>query len=83
MTAAPEGLFHPGPIEDTHGTVAFALPTGHVGVVTRQGSVRLAKVRDCQTPVGLTPAGPNRLLVACSSGQLISVRQRPSRASKP
>jgi outer membrane protein assembly factor BamB len=82
-TADPAGSLQPGPIVDEHGTVAFALTGGHIGVATHLGSVRLADVRGCRTPVGLAPAGRGRIIVACGSGQLVSLRQRAPRDAEP
>lgn len=65
-------------IVDDRGTCAFALPGGPVGIVTASGVVRLAPTSDCAQPVGLAPGGGRRLLVACGSGSLVSLRHPPS-----
>jgi hypothetical protein len=80
---------HLGPLVDPQGDVAFALPSGELGVVSPSGTVdSVADVCAHSGPVsplanlalragpvyaGLAPGGPHALIVACGSGSVVRV----------
>jgi hypothetical protein len=69
---------HVGPLLDAQGAVAFALPSGEIGVVSAAGGVDI--VSDVCTRAGgagrpanatfagLSPAAPSAMVVACGNG---------------
>jgi hypothetical protein len=62
------------PVVDRHGTTAFAAADVGVGVVHSDGTVRYASGTTCRSPLGLVPSGSGRLILACRSGLLMSLR---------
>lgn len=58
---------------DGEGRVAFARPSGRVGVVSSTGLVAIASERLCSTPIGLAPSGPSAFVVACAEGVVIAI----------
>jgi hypothetical protein len=72
---------HVGPLLDGQGAVAFALPSGEIGVVSaaggvdvvsdvcsRAGALGAAGGRANATFAGLSPAAPSAMVVACGNG---------------
>jgi hypothetical protein len=75
---------HVGPLVDPRGDVAFALPSGELGVASPAGGVDVVTDvcarfgapsppagpagRGGATYVGIAPAGPSALVVACGNG---------------
>ncbi len=57
-------------IVDRTGTLGFARPGLDAGVVTPAGDIHTAPGTACADPVGVTPAGPHRMVAACRSGLL-------------
>lgn len=66
-------------IVDGAGTLGFARPGLDAGVLTGAGELRAAQGTSCPDPVGVTPAGARRMVVACRSGLIWLVGD----ASKP
>lgn len=58
----------PPVIVDAKGNVGFVRPGLDAGVVDPAGSIHAATGAACLDPVGVTPAGPDRMLLACRSG---------------
>lgn len=80
---------HVAPLVDAAGTVAFATPSGLVGVVRPDGSVaRLGETRLCGSTAhpsavaGLTPLSERAFVVACRNGTLARIDDvaRPNEA---
>jgi hypothetical protein len=69
---------HVGPLLDGQGAIAFALPSGEIGVISAGGSVDVvnevcnragaAVGRANATFAGLSPAAPSAMVVACGNG---------------
>jgi outer membrane protein assembly factor BamB len=69
---------HVGPLLDGQGAIAFALPSGEIGVISAAGSVDVvnevcnragaAAGRANATFAGLSPAAPSAMVVACGNG---------------
>lgn len=70
---------------DGRGACAFALPNAEIGLVTAAGDVRTIREASCLDPVSLVPAGPQRVLLACRSGQLMLIGEaaRSSAVERP
>ncbi len=60
----------PPVIVDGAGTIGFSRPGLDAGVVTLTGDLRTAPGTACADPIGVAPAGPHRMVVACRSGLL-------------
>lgn len=63
-------------IVDRQGTLGFARPGLDAGVVSPAGDLHTARGTACADPVGVAPAGPHRMVVACRSGLLWLVGDR-------
>jgi hypothetical protein len=60
-------------IVDPAGRIAFVRASGRLGVVAPTGlaeAVHVGTARFCGRPLGVLPAGPQRLLVACRNGSI-------------
>ena len=78
---------HVGTLVDPHGDIAFALPSGELGVVSPAGSVdvlsdvcsRLGStsalvtlgIHGGPTYAGMAPAAPSAVVVACGTGVVV------------
>lgn len=60
----------PPVIVDRAGTIGFSRPGLDAGIVTPAGDLRTAPGTACADPMGVAPAGPHRMVVACRSGLL-------------
>lgn len=70
----------PPVIVDGSGAIGFARPGLDAGIVTPAGDLRTAPGTACADPIGVAPAGPRRMVVACRSGLLWLVgdgKQKP------
>ncbi len=80
---------HVGALIDPHGDIAFALPSGELGVLAPSGSVDVVNdvcsrfsggsplatlgIHQSSTYAGLAPAAPSAMVVACASGVVARV----------
>jgi hypothetical protein len=78
-----------GPLVDPHGDIAFALPSGELGVASPAGTVDVLSqvcarsgaptalaslgIRGGPTYAGLAPAGPSAIIAACGTGVVVRV----------
>lgn len=69
-------------IIDASGTLGFARPGLDAGVVTPAGDLHTAPGTACADPVGVFPAGPHRMVVACRSGLVWLVGDGPASVSR-
>ena len=58
-------------IVDPKGMVAFARQSGRFGLCAPTDRVTVLDAAICTRPVALLPAGPGRIVVACSSGAVV------------
>jgi len=69
----------PPVIVDGAGTLGFARPGLDAGTVASTGELHTAPGTACADPVGVAPAGPHRMVVACRSGLLWLVGDKAKR----
>jgi hypothetical protein len=67
----------PSVIVDAKGRVGFVRPGLAAGVVDASGTIHSAEGAACLDPVGVTPAGLGRMVLACRSGALWMLGERP------
>ncbi|HVJ93505.1 MAG TPA: hypothetical protein VM580_27075 [Labilithrix sp.] len=69
---------HVGPLVDPSGTMAFAAPDSHVGVLSADGAVHMLDETLCMKGtrsgiVGLTPFGSGGFAVTCDNGTVLRI----------
>lgn len=67
-----------GPLIDPAGVMGFAAAEGSAGVVLPSNEVHAVRIDGCGTPLGVASAGPARLAVACASGEVVVLAERPA-----
>ena len=67
-----------GPLIDPAGVMGFATTDGSAGVVLPSNEVHAVRIDGCGAPLGVALAGPSRLAVACASGEIVVLAERPA-----
>jgi hypothetical protein len=66
----------PAVIVDLEQRVGFVRPGLDAGIVDASGTLRAAKGAACLDPIGVAPAGPARMVLACRSGVVYLIGDR-------